>query len=58
MNLEELKTKFGFREPNRSLDNEDNDVIWRYGKIPDYTLANNAFLLGKTQDHKAGNKNV
>jgi hypothetical protein len=58
MDLEELKTKFGFREPNRSLVNEDNDVIWRYGKIPDYTLANIAFLLGKTQDHKAGNKNV
>jgi hypothetical protein len=58
MNLEELKIKFEFREPNWSLDNEDNDVIWRFGKIPDYTLANTAFLLGKTQDHKVGNKNV
>ena len=54
MNLEDLKTQFGFREPDRGLDKENPDVIWRHGAIPNYTLANTSFLLGKTQNHKAG----
>jgi hypothetical protein len=55
MNVEELKCRFGFREPDRGLDKEDVDkVIWRFGKMPDYTIANRSFLLGKTHNHKAG----
>jgi hypothetical protein len=54
MELNELKNKFGFREPYRGLDKEGEDVHWRYGHMPDYTLANKSFLNGKTQNHKAG----
>ena len=59
MSIEELKCRFGFREPDRGLDKEDVDhVIWRFGKMPDYTMANTTFLLGKTQNHKAGKYNL
>eukprot|EP00795_Rhopilema_esculentum_P012823 gene12823-3563_t len=47
--LEELKTKYGFREPDRG-DLDNDEIEWRSGK-PDYTLANYAFLTGKTQNH-------
>ena len=57
MNLEDLKSRFGFREPDRGLDKEGEDVLWRYGSKPDYTLANTSFLSGKTQDHQGG-KNI
>jgi len=50
--LENLKKEFGFREPDRgNLD--DPDIKWREGK-PDYTMANLAFLKGKTQNHSQG----
>jgi hypothetical protein len=54
MDLDALKTKFGFREPDRGLDQDATGVTWRYGSMPDYTVANTSFLQGKTQNHKAG----
>ena len=51
--LEELKTKTGWTEPTRSH-MDDPDIKWRFGDAPDYTLANLAFLKGKTKDHKEG----
>ena len=36
--LEDLVTRFGFREPDRG-DLESNHIVWRRGK-PDYTRAN------------------
>ena len=50
--LEDLKTRYGFREPVRDgLDNED--IEWRSGK-PDYTKANYQYMKGKTQNHAEG----
>ena len=51
--LEDLKTRYGFREPVRDgLDNED--IEWRDEK-PDYTKANYQYMKGKTQNHAEGN---
>ena len=50
--LNDLKTKFGFREPDRG-DLDNPEIEWRVGK-PDYTRANYQYLKGKTQNHKAG----
>jgi len=50
--LEDLKTRYGFREPDRG-DLDDPKIVWRMGK-PDYTAANYQFLKGKTQNHPAG----
>merc|ERR1712130_748286 len=47
--LDDLKTRFGFSEPDRG-DLENEDIEWRHGK-PDYTMANYQFLRGKTQNH-------
>jgi hypothetical protein len=55
MDLGELKCRFGFRQPDRGLEKESDDVKWRYGKKPNYTKADTRFLKGKTQNHKAGN---
>ena len=50
--LEDLKVRYGFREPERgNLD--DPDIVWRFGK-PDYTKANYQFLKSKTQNHAEG----
>ena len=57
--LDDLKTKFGFREPDRG-DLDNPEIEWRVGK-PDYTRANYQYLKGKTQNHAAGtniNKNI
>ena len=52
--LEDLKSRYGFREPDRgNLD--DPEIHWRMGK-PDYTKANYQFLKGKTQNHAEGRK--
>ncbi|CAF0836041.1 unnamed protein product [Brachionus calyciflorus] len=49
--LEELKLKYNFVEPNRgNLD--DEQIEWRDGK-PDYTLANLEYFKGKKMNHKA-----
>ena len=51
--LEDLKTRYGFREPVRDgLDKED--IEWRDEK-PDYTKANYQYMKGKTQNHAEGN---
>jgi hypothetical protein len=54
--IEFFKTKFGFVEPDRGLDKEGPETVWRYGKMPDYTKANVSYFMGKTQNHKAGKK--
>ena len=51
--LEELKKKTGWSEPNRSF-MDDKDIKWRFGSAPDYTLANLAYLKGKTRNHAEG----
>jgi hypothetical protein len=51
--LNQIKTKHDLREPNRGPTIEDAGVHWRIRK-PDYTLANLAFLKGKTMNHAAG----
>ena len=55
LKLEELKNKYGFREPDRG-DLEDLTIEWRSGK-PDYTRANHEYLKGKTQNHAKGKFN-
>ena len=55
MELEELKSKFGFREPDRGLDKDVEGATWRYGVMPNYNVANASYMKGKTQNHKAGN---
>ena len=32
----------------------DQEYKWRFGKPPDYTLANYNFITGKTKNHKPG----
>jgi len=50
--IEFMKTKYGFREPDRgNLD--DPNIKWRKGK-PDYTLTNCSWMKGKTQNHAKG----
>ena len=51
--LEELKAKTGWKEPTRSH-MDDPDIKWRFGGPPDYTLANLAYLKGKTRNHAEG----
>ena len=52
--LEDLKCRYGFREPDRgNLD--DPEIVWRMGK-PDYTKANYQFMKGKTQNHAEGRR--
>jgi len=50
--IERLKKEFGFREPDRG-DLNDPNIKWREGK-PDYTVANLAYMEGKTQNHAEG----
>jgi hypothetical protein len=50
--LEDLKTRFGLKEPNRG-DLTDEEIQWRTGR-PDYTRANYQYLKGKTQNHEVG----
>ena len=47
--LEDLKSEYGFEEPNRgNLD--DENIKWRHGK-PVYAKANLAYLKGKSKNH-------
>ena len=46
-------TKTGWKEPVRSH-MDDPNIKWRFGSAPDYTLANLAYLKGKTMNHKEG----
>jgi len=51
--LDLLKEKYDIREPNRGATIDDPDVSWRVRK-PDYTVANLAYVKGKTMNHAAG----
>ena len=47
--LEDLKSEYGFEEPNRgNLD--DENIKWRHGK-PVYVKANLGYLKGKSKNH-------
>ncbi len=37
---------------------DDKDIKWRFGGAPDYTLANLAYLKGKTRNHKDGSLEI
>ena len=51
--LADLLVETGWSLPIRSH-MDDKDIMWRFGGPPDYTLANLAFLKGKTRNHKEG----
>lgn len=51
--LEELKRRYGLREPDRGTTMNDKGVKWR-STPPDYTIANLAYLKGKTMSHSEG----
>lgn len=48
-----IKAKHGFVEPVRSH-MEYKDIEWRFGKAPNYTLANLYYFKGKYKNHKEG----
>ena len=54
MNLEDLMRCYNFRQPDRGMDAEDDDVKWRYGRKPNYNLADARYMRGKTQNHEPG----
>lgn len=51
--LEEIKSKYNLKEPERSFMDGD-DIKWRYGGAPDYSLTNMLFLKGRTTQHAEG----
>jgi len=51
--VDELIKAHGFVEPVRSH-MDDGDIQWRFGKKPDYTLANLYYFQGKYKNHKEG----
>ena len=51
--LEALKAEHNLKEPDRSF-MDDPDTKWRFGGPPDYTLANLAFLKGRSKAHPEG----
>jgi len=51
--LEELKEKYGWKEPERSF-MDDNETKWRFGDVPDYSLTNLKFLKERSKIHPEG----
>ena len=51
--LTEIKEKFGYTEPTRSFMDDDN-IKWRFGGPPDYSLANLLYLKGRSKVHAEG----
>ena len=51
--MRKCHSETGWEEPDRSH-MDDKDIKWRFGGPPDYTLANLAYLKGKTKAHKKG----
>ncbi|CAM9557803.1 unnamed protein product, partial [Laminaria digitata] len=51
--LEALKAEHNLKEPVRSF-MDDPDTKWRFGAPPDYTVANLAFLKGRSKAHPEG----
>jgi len=50
------KASYGeaFERPNRGDLKAAGGCLWRHGAPPDYTIADHAFLSGKTQEHGRG----
>lgn len=51
--LEAIKQEFGFQEPARSF-MDDDDIQWRFGGKPDYSLTNLKFLQERSRIHPPG----
>lgn len=52
--LEEIKEKFGWTEPDRSFMDNVDDSNWRFGGKPDYSLTNLKFLKERSKIHPEG----
>lgn len=48
--LEAIKVEFGLKEPTRSF-MDDEDIKWRFGGPPDYSLTNLLYLKQRTKEH-------
>lgn len=48
--LEEIKAKYGLKEPSRSFMDEP-DTDWRFGGPPDYSLTNLYYLMQRSKEH-------
>lgn len=51
--LKKIMAKTGWSRPVREY-MEGDDIEWRYGKCPDYTLADLRYLEGKSMNHPEG----
>lgn len=51
--LENLKQQYELKEPDRGTTMNDDGIKWRT-TAPDYTIANLAYMKGKTMNHAAG----
>lgn len=51
--LEEIKHEFGLKEPDRSF-MDDDDIKWRFGGAPDYSLTNLKYLKERSRIHPEG----
>jgi len=49
--LEEIKAKYGLKEPTRSFMDDESDTKWRFGGPPDYSLTNLCYLKQRTKEH-------
>ena len=47
----------GWKEPDRSHMDDEN-IKWRFGGPPDYTLANLEYMKGKTRHHEEGSLEI
>lgn len=50
---DEMREKYGFLEPVRNH-MDDPNTTWRFGKAPNYALANYYYYKGKYNNHKEG----
>jgi len=51
--LEQIKAKFGWKEPERSF-MDDPNIKWRFGDKPDYSLTNLKYLKERSKIHPDG----
>lgn len=55
--LEQMKVKFGLKEPERSF-MDDPLTIWMFDGVPDYSLTNYFFLKERTKRHAEGSLEI
>ena len=51
--LEQIKKEFGLKEPERGF-MDDEDIKWRFGGKPDYSVTNLLYLKQRSTVHKEG----